>query len=249
METIEREDRSSEPSVDRQTGALSESDQIRQARPSRGDTEDVSSDAPAKGRRRRRRRRGGKRPEGTVVAGRSDTDETLSSEDADEGALSFDEGVEEPSATITDGEEAEGSETEEKRPRRRRRRRGGGKKKRLDRETAESGETAKAGSLSDLSMNGDEEEDEAATAGIDERQARQSDAEADDDIDEDDDEESKELKGHRGIPSWDEAIGYIIGANMDSRAKNPHSSSAAPRSRGGRGGGGGHRGRGRTSGS
>jgi hypothetical protein len=57
---------------------------------------------------------------------------------------------------------------------------------------------------------------------------------------EDEDDESAPLKGHRGIPSWDEAIGFIVGANLEARAKNP-----TP----GRGRGRGGRDRGRSSGS
>jgi hypothetical protein len=44
---------------------------------------------------------------------------------------------------------------------------------------------------------------------------------------------------HRAIPAWDEAIGYIISVNMDSRAKNPKASQprgGRGRGRGGRGG-------------
>jgi hypothetical protein len=56
--------------------------------------------------------------------------------------------------------------------------------------------------------------------------------------DEDDDDDVAPFKGHRGIPSWDDAIGFIIGSNMDARAKNP----TPGRGRGGRD-------RGRSSGS
>jgi hypothetical protein len=38
---------------------------------------------------------------------------------------------------------------------------------------------------------------------------------------------------HRGIPTWQEAVGLIINVNMESRAKNPHQSSG--HHRGGRG--------------
>jgi hypothetical protein len=43
---------------------------------------------------------------------------------------------------------------------------------------------------------------------------------------------------HRGIPSWEETIGVIVNANMESRAKNPNAGGR----QGGRGRG---RGRGR----
>jgi hypothetical protein len=42
---------------------------------------------------------------------------------------------------------------------------------------------------------------------------------------------------HRAIPSWEEALGYMISANMESRSKNPRPSGGSRgRGRGGRGG-------------
>ena len=52
-----------------------------------------------------------------------------------------------------------------------------------------------------------------------------------------DDDEAADAVGdknsHRAIPAWDEAIGYIVAVNMETRAKNPKASQ--PRGRGGRG--------------
>ncbi len=52
--------------------------------------------------------------------------------------------------------------------------------------------------------------------------------------DEDDDEDAR-LKGHRGIPSWDDAIGFIVGANMRGAGQEPDAESRTwprrPRSR------------------
>ena len=43
-----------------------------------------------------------------------------------------------------------------------------------------------------------------------------------------------ERAAHHGIPTWEEAVGVVIAANMEARTKNPGS----PRNRGGRGRGG-----------
>ena len=41
------------------------------------------------------------------------------------------------------------------------------------------------------------------------------------------DEDDVDLKAnHRGIPTWDEAIGMIVGANMEARARNPNGPSS-----------------------
>jgi hypothetical protein len=42
---------------------------------------------------------------------------------------------------------------------------------------------------------------------------------------------------HRGIPSWEDAIGMIVATNMEARSKNPNAG-GSPRGRGGRGRGG-----------
>ena len=47
-----------------------------------------------------------------------------------------------------------------------------------------------------LEIDGDEEDDDAA-------------------------EGSGDKNSHRAIPAWEEAIGYIVSVNMESRAKNP----------------------------
>jgi hypothetical protein len=59
-----------------------------------------------------------------------------------------------------------------------------------------------------------------------------------------DDEDDDDLKPiHKGIPTWEEGIGLIVAANMESRAKNPNPGGNNPR--GGRGRGG-NRGRGKS---
>jgi hypothetical protein len=62
-----------------------------------------------------------------------------------------------------------------------------------------------------------------------------------DDDDHDSDDEGRDFKSHKSIPTWSEAIGVIIDANMESRAKNP-ATGGSSRGRGGWG----HRGRGRS---
>lgn len=67
---------------------------------------------------------------------------------------------------------------------------------------------------------------------------------ADDDLDgaiADDDRDGSAARGHRGIPSWDEAIGMIVDSNMQSRSQRPRPAqsgrrggSSRGRSRGGR---------------
>ena len=55
-----------------------------------------------------------------------------------------------------------------------------------------------------------------------------------DSLDDSDDDSDVDHHSHRGIPSWGDAIGFIIDANMEGRARSPKSGGAAGR-RGGRG--------------
>ncbi len=53
------------------------------------------------------------------------------------------------------------------------------------------------------------------------------------DEDHDDDDDLGDAKlGHRGIPTWEEALSVIIDANMEARAKNPQSGQSRGRGRG-----------------
>jgi ribonuclease E len=61
-------------------------------------------------------------------------------------------------------------------------------------------------------------------------------AEIEDELDEGDDD-AIDTAGHSGIPTWHDAIGVVVGANMEARARNP-GGSRHPRGRGGRGRGG-----------
>ena len=59
--------------------------------------------------------------------------------------------------------------------------------------------------------------------------------------DEDDADATSARVGFRSIPTWEEAVGTIVAANLEARAKRP-GNDAPPRSRGGRGSRGGKRG-------
>ena len=50
----------------------------------------------------------------------------------------------------------------------------------------------------------------------------------------DDDDASFDRHNHRGIPSWEEAMGYIVDANMESRARSPKPTGPRGRRRRGR---------------
>ena len=54
----------------------------------------------------------------------------------------------------------------------------------------------------------------------------------DDHHDDDTDEDSEIHHGHRGIPTWEEGIGFIVATNMEARAKNPNAGSSPRRGRG-----------------
>jgi hypothetical protein len=135
----------------------------------------------------------------------------------------------------------ETADSDERRPKRRRRRRGGRKSK-GGRERLASSEPS-SGERGPRAESPDDEEDalDPAPSGADghELAAEHSAADDHDDSHHDDDlhdmhgdEDGDEIKhGHRGIPTWDEAIGVIVAANMESRARNPNAGSS-PRGRG-----------------
>lgn len=60
---------------------------------------------------------------------------------------------------------------------------------------------------------------------------------ASNDLDEEDDDDVVDHGEHRSIPTWQDAIGLVVGANMEARAKNPGGNRGG-RGRGGRGRGG-----------
>ena len=245
-----------EDSVDRELSVPTES------------IERTADDRDAEGRPRRRRRRGGRRSRRTrdrregaesrepvegsedeardevfadldarddqpLVPPELDVDplagiDTFDDEDDDQGQLSAEDG--------TASRELDEESGERRGRRRRRRRRGRSRKESPEaaESEGESGDNVAGGWGSPTTSAEDRVTDADALEGDDEG-----------------DEEfvgSSDKNSHRAIPTWDEAIGYIIAVNMDSRAKNPNSRSGAPRGgrgrRGGRSGprsGGGHR--------
>jgi hypothetical protein len=170
------------------------------------------------GRKRRKRRQ---KPKKAVVEG-----------SADEAAEAV---AEEPSISGKPGDfavaDAATAEQESKdRAKRRRRRRGPGRKKGTARKedgSAESGDAEELAVASEESEGPDEAGPEAARRKADESEAKSGDR-----------KEAKAASklarsGHRGIPTWQEAIGIVIAANMEGRSKTPSSTSSS-RSRGGR---------------
>lgn len=216
------------------------------------------------GRKRRRRRRGGRRSRRDRPDGERDAvdSEDHAAESAG-GVVSDSEDIEfldlsaggETSAegTEEDAEETSGTpgdeEPRQRKGRRRRRRRGSGRGREKERAAGEPEGSAPKGTSSDELADdrnvdaqadaddalGDEdsEDDDIDSVGMGE-------ALSDDEGDGDSDS-AIDKNSHRAIPAWEEAIGYIVSVNMESRAKNPKAS--VPRGRGrGRGGRGGARG-------
>jgi len=179
--------------------------------------------------RKRRRRRHKAKPDGGEKPAEGPVEEAASS-GAPDGAAGTD--------TSTPDEESK------ERPKRRRRRRSSPRKKaagRQEDESAESGseqELAEAREeleiVSEAAAEADEAEPDAQGEPGDQKKAKA-------------DSASKPAKGgHRSIPTWQEAVGIVISANMESREKNPSSASSS-RSRGARGRSGrGRSGRGRS---
>jgi len=207
--------------------------------------------APKTERKRRRRRRGGRKSfdaardeaapaerEPDLFAPPTD-DETMPITAEAEAESGGDLDVDLSSAVA--GAETEPSERED-RPRRRRRRRGGRKNGRAAAEKTlpeAFEEEEELGLGTEAEPAADEEEIVPIDSG-----AADLDAQDQEDLDEDDSSlDPRDLKSHRSIPSWSDAIGAIIAVNMEARAKNPGQGSGAPRGRGGWG-----RGRGRPPG-
>jgi hypothetical protein len=109
-----------------------------------------------------------------------------------------------------------GAERDKRKGRRRRRRRGGRDRGAETSPSADSDEDLPAGRL-----------DEPASLESDRRGEL-------DGLDDSDEDADVDHHSHRGIPSWDDAIGFIIDTNMESRSKSPKSGGPRGR-RGGRG--------------
>lgn len=186
--------------------------------------------------------------------------------DAAEDELSFDDPSDltsrERNDRDRDGEDARRSstgETADEPQRRRRRRRGGRRRRRPEGAESESSRPSAADAFDDDEFDRDEapgEEldaaDEFETAkrggtskrfgsakGIDVDDGALEESHADSDEGEESDDNGELRTSHKAIPSWDEAVGIVVSANMEARARNPNAHSGAPRrGRGGRGRGG-----------
>jgi hypothetical protein len=206
---------------------LVEEDDEGAAAPTRPDDEGA-------GRKRRRRRRGGRRSKRDRVA---DQDEPAR-ESLEELPESLEEhGLE--SLALEPGQEPgappalAGEEPQRKGRPKRRRRRGSGRSRDAQRAAADvSGPQDRQAPAAGLVDEDEGEPDELAMLSSGEVSADE-----DEGIDNQVDKNS-----HRAIPPWEEAIGYIVSVNMETRAKNPKS--GPPRGRGrGRSGRGNSRGK------
>jgi ribonuclease E len=196
--------------------------------PTAGEQRAARGDEEQPGRRRRRRRRGGRRSkrdrgeqQGQEAGSERDAGREPESADESEDLVDF-----EPLDEAAPSTAPEGAEPEERRGRNKRRRRRGSGSDREGRKSERPSKTdaalpaAKAFDEDEPSLEIDSDEEEIAAEG------------------------SSDKNSHRAIPSWEEAIGYIVSVNMEARAKNPR----APQSRGGRGRGRGGRGNSRGNG-
>lgn len=187
----------------------------------RVDTDAIEEERSDKKRRRRRRRR---RPR-SAEEGQAATESSEVSLEEEVGVGEQDEeseGVVGSSESLIVSPLSPISEEAPSRGKRRRRRRSSGKKK----EETRTVEAAVNESL--MSVTG-----EAALVPLDESDAELSHAVIGDESGHGDgiDEDGDERPVHRGIPTWDEAVGIVITRNMEARAKAP---SGQQRSRGNR---------------
>lgn len=207
-----------------------------------GSQENEGGDLPRRRRRRRRRGRGRNREEG---AGETRRFQEPPGTDDELGGVEFvrdvddQEGDErEPASAEADdrlpeadrnGAEREG-EDEPRRRRRRRRRGRGGRNRDRDRAPADS----------QPRMDGEPPLEDDDVLDVDEESITRERIRAEgiaDDLEEGHEDEGGEETHlmHRGIPTWEEAIGMIVNVNLEARAKHPHSPSSGHHHRGGRG--------------
>ena len=196
-----------------------------------------SGDEGRGGRKRRRRRRGGRRSKHDQAAGQAtphEGDEVTAEEPVRAHLESGDE---------SDAAAGAPAEERERKGRPKRRRRRGSGRGREQKHAAEQAAEAEPNSAADDVASGDslgEPHDDFANVMADD-EAGDDDAGGDEIGDDDGGDSQLDKNSHRAIPAWEEAIGFIISINMESRAKNPKTSS--PRGRGrGRGNRGGGRG-------
>jgi hypothetical protein len=142
----------------------------------------------------------------------------------------------EPEFLDEDGISTSEPSLREEEPRKRRRRRRGGR----GRNREERGERSQPAERSDSLEPGLPDIDDPLESDIrnlaESREIAAEFSEAIDDADIDDDSELN--RGHRAVPSWEEAVGIMVSANLESRAKSPESRGhqrGRGRGRGGRG--------------
>ncbi len=179
--------------------------------------EDEESQEERKGRRRRRRRKP-RRPEEERAGDTTGVEEVKAAEDA-----------------VSE----ESSESDEEEGRRRGRRRGGRKRGPREERSSKSDDFG-SGLVADHPGKNDTDDFDML---LDDEQEGDEDEEDFDDEDSDlspEERANQKRQGkriaHRGIPSWEEAVGHIIDSNMESRSKRPEPSGPRQHSNRRRGG-------------
>ena len=227
------------------------------------DTEEGASEATTApedrerpGRRRRKRRRRGRRPDDSTAARPTEmgdvelelpetTEETPEEAEelpAPQESEEFAVAEESEGQPVSQEEESEEKGSERPRRRRRRRRRRGPSH---EGETAGSVEGPRE-SASDVGEESVEAEDLAVPEDLVEQddllEQEEASPVAEDELAEEESagdlsdlDDDVEKASHHGIPTWDEAVGIVVAANLEARARNP---AGSPRGRGGRGRGG-----------
>lgn len=195
-------------------------------------------------RRRRRKRAGGEAP--TPVAQAHAGAEPLDEED-DLTEVEFAERAEEvwepAGEPVVSPPPQAGSlqEAEPTRGKRRRRRRG---RRRERGERAEAATAAESAEVEHLTELEEEHAAEAAPRDLPHARAGERPSAAEhgprvasepepEDLGEEEDQEGESRPVYRGIPTWEETVGYIIQQNMEARARSPHA--GGPRGRGNKG--------------
>lgn len=171
-----------------------------------GDTEEAAQEE-RKGRRRRRRRKPRKSEEEQGSEAPAVASETTV--------------VAEEMASAAQ-EETRQEEEEEEGGRRRGRRRGG--RKRGSREQTSSDSQKFGPSMVPHEAGGSDTDDFDLLLGDDDETEEADEASGTDSRGQDRDEKAPKKVTHRGIPSWEEAVGHIVDTNMEGRSKKPDSS-------------------------
>jgi hypothetical protein len=126
-------------------------------------------------------------------------------------------GDEEPMDQSPDVERTDADESEAQRKRRRRRRRGRRVKERNGEPDGAEAEAAGADLDDDRSEVDEDRPHRQRRPGVQKRR----DEENGDDLEDDDDRARPNKNLHREVTPWAEAIGYIVSANMEARARSP----------------------------